>query len=875
MSLVGRAAYGDGMASFGVAEEAVANEPTLTVTINGIVRSLAASEQRSLLDVLRDDLRLTGAKPGCGEGACGACTVLLDGEPVRACVTPAIDAGGKAVITVEGLASDGALHPVQEAMVAEGAIQCGYCTPGMVLSAAALLSRNPHPDSAEIRAAMSANVCRCCGYLRIERAIQRAAAAMRGGPAGAAAVEVADIADPAGLPRTASFWDSRPWTPWDLSDLAERNYFELLGDGLVVALEPEQRPPETLWFAGGGAWLHYGVDRTVTAFVGKVEIGQDNRTALSLIVADELQITPGNVRLAMGDTDLCPFDIGTFGSRSLPGAGEDLRICAACAREWIAAHGSPVRGMRVVQPASRDVSVLAPARWRYRGRPIARATAPALVTGAHRFPSDLERPGMLYGRVLRAPAYGARLISVELDQAQAMPGVTAVHEQNVVAVCAADRRTAARALDAIKARWEPVDQLGEDELEAYLRSHPSEGAGWEGPVREEQGDVERALAASKMRVAHTYTTAYLAHVSLETRVAIAEWQEGRLTVWTGTQQPFQVRVAVAGELGLDERDVRVIVPDFGGGFGSKHTEPEALAAARLARAAGRPVRVALSREEEFRFSYVRPAAVIDIRAGATPDGRITAWEHKNVNAGAAALRCTYDVIDQRVIFQPAYSPVPQGPYRALAATANHFARESAVDELAEHVGIDPLELRLRNLSDERLIAVLRCAAERARWRDVRRRDGQDTGIGIACGIEKGGRIATCVRVRLAGEAEPEILGIVTAYECGAIVNPDNVARQIEGATVMGLGGALFEAVHFDSGRIVNASLHDYRVPRFTDVPAIEIVLLDRPGIPSAGAGETPIVALAPALANAIVAAGGPRPRSLPLLGRCRAGAGAA
>jgi isoquinoline 1-oxidoreductase len=110
---------------------------------------------------------------------------------------------------------------------------------------------------------------------------------------------------------------------------------------------------------------------------------------------------------------------------------------------------------------------------------------------------------------------------------------------------------------------------------------------------------------------------------------------------------------------------------------------------------------------------------------------------------------------------------------------------------------------------------------------------------------------------------------VTAYECGTIVNPDNVRRQIEGATVMGLGAALFEAVHFDQGRIVNASLSDYRVPRFTDAPPIDVVLLDRPDIPSAGAGETPIIALAPALANALVAAGLPRSRSLPLLHSCR------
>jgi nicotinate dehydrogenase subunit B len=844
---------------------AVAANQVLMLTINGIARSLAASEERSLLEVLREDLRLTGAKPGCGEGVCGACTVLIDGQATRACVTRAADAAGTAVTAVEGLSGDGSLHPVQEAMVAEGAVQCGYCTPGMVLAAVSLLSGNPDPGSTEIREAMSGNVCRCCGYVRIERAIQRAAEAMRPGSARTTFPDGAGAAGAGGLPRSAAFWDFRPRTPWDLSELDGREYFELLDDGLVVALEPAQDAPGGPWFSRGGAWLHYGVDGAVTAFAGKVEIGQDNRTALSLIVADELQVTPGDVRLAMGDTDLCPFDIGTFGSRSLPGAGEDLRVCAACAREWIGVHGVPAAGMRIIEPASRDVVLLAPADRRYLGAPIARATARAQVTGAQRFPSDLERPGMLHGRILRAPAYGARLLSVELDSARAIEQVTVVRERDLVAVCAPDRRTAARALEQIKARWELAEQPGERDLEAYLRAHPIEGAGWEGPVHEEQGDVDRALAASGVRLARTYTTAYLAHASLETRVAIAEWRDGRLTVWTGTQQPFAVRAELARELGLDERDVRVIVPDVGGGFGSKHTEQEALAAARLSLAARRPVKVALSREEEFRFSYLRPAAVIDIRAGASRDGTISAWEHSNINSGAAALRSPYDVADQRLSFQPADSPLPQGPYRALAATANTFARESAVDELAEAVGVDPLEFRLRNLSDERLMAVLEAVAERARWRELDAPTADGAGIGIACGIEKGGRVATCVRVRLEAGSEPEILGIVTAYECGTIVNPDNVRRQIEGATVMGLGAALFEAVHFDQGRIVNASLSDYRVPRFTDAPPIDMVLLDRPDIPSAGAGETPIIALAPALANALVAAGLPRSRSLPLL----------
>jgi len=833
----------------------------MIIEVNGGPHEARLSEGRSLLELLREDLGLTGAKPGCGEGECGACTVLLDGEPVRACVTEAAAAAGRSVTTIEGLASDGVLHHVQSALIDQGAVQCGYCTPGMALVGAALLSRNPDPDPRVIRDALAGNVCRCCAYVRIERAVERAAEAIRKGdepPAGVAS------------PHPRAFWEFRPAAPWDLAKPETREYFELLGDGLVVVLAPGQRPRSSAWsFApqGGGAWLHVGPGGEVTAFTGKVEVGQDNRTALALIVAEELGLEPDLVALVMGDTDLCPFDLGTFGSRSLPDAGEDLRICAACARELLAA-GGPQRGTRRVEAAWIEVPVRAPAGWRLCGRPAPRAGARALVTGAHRFASDLVRPGMLHGCILRPPAYGARLGALDLERARALPGVIVAHEEDFVAVAAADPTTARRALQAVEAEWVVAEQAAERDLEDHLRSHPVEVLGWEGAVHEEHGEVERALGEAEIRLEATYTTAYIAHASLETRVAVAEWDETRLTVWTGTQQPFFVRYELAAALGVAEERVRVIVPDIGGGFGSKHTEEVAIAAARLARAAGRPVKVALSREEEFRFSYVRPAAVIDVRSGARADGTITAWEHANVNSGSAGLASPYEVEHQRISFQPADSPLPQGPYRALAATANHFARESHVDELAHAAGVDPVALRIHNLADERLVAVLRAAAEGAGWDGRSRATGTGMGLGIACGVEKDGRVATAVQVRV-HERDLEITRIVTAYECGAIVNPDNVRRQVEGATVMGLGGALFEAVHFDRGRMLNASMGSYRLPRFGDVPPIEAVLLDRPELPSAGAGETPIVVVAPALANAIFAATGARIRALPLLSEGR------
>jgi CO/xanthine dehydrogenase Mo-binding subunit/aerobic-type carbon monoxide dehydrogenase small subunit (CoxS/CutS family) len=825
------------------------------IEVNGTARKVRLAPERSLLELLRDDLGLTAAKPGCGEGACGACTVLLDGEPVRACVTPAGDAAGRSVTTVEGLGVGSELHPVQAALVAEGAVQCGYCTPGMALAAVALLEREPDPQPVDIHRALAGNLCRCCAYPRIERAVSRAARAVREG----VAVRPVDSA----LPQETTFWEFRPATPWDRSPVQQREYFELLGDGLVVVLTPGQRSPGSRPPGlEGGAWLHVGVDGAVTAFTGKVDVGQDNRTALSLIVAEELDAELGAVRLVMGDTDLCPFDMGTFGSRSLPDAGEDLRLCAASARRLLSSRPLAA-GIRGVELASPEVTTKSPVGWKRAGRSVPRCTATTLVTGAHHFPSDLVRPGMLHGCILRPPAYGASLRSLDLERARGLPGATVLHEGDFVGAAAEDLATARRALDAIAAQWSRPKQPPERGLEQHLRAHPVEVLGWEGAVNEEEGDVERALEAAEVRLEATYTTAYLAHASLETRAAVAEWEDGRLTVWTGTQQPFFVRYELAAGLGIAEERVRVIVPDFGGGFGSKHTEDVALAAARLARAAGRPVKVALTREEEFRFTCVRPAAVIDVRSGADRKGTITALDFTNVNSGSAGLRSPYEIPNQRISFQPADSPLPQGPYRALAATANHFARESHVDELAHAVGLDPLELRLSNMADDRLAAVLAAAADRAGWDELRRRGSPGTGTGLACGVEKGGRVATVTQVQVKGR-KVEILRVVSAYECGAIVNPDNVERQIEGATIMGLGGALFEAVHFDRGRILNATVGAYRLPRITDVPPIEVVLLDRPDLPSAGAGETPIIAVAPAVANAIFAATGRRLRALPL-----------
>jgi isoquinoline 1-oxidoreductase len=465
--------------------------------------------------------------------------------------------------------------------------------------------------------------------------------------------------------------------------------------------------------------------------------------------------------------------------------------------------------------------------------------------------------------MLRPPVFKSALGHLDTTALDGRGDVVVVRTPTSVGVVARDRAEARMALADLQATWEIPEAPSDDDLDAFLRSHPAAGDdGWSGPFHHEQGDPDGALKAAAVRVDASYTTAFVAPAALETRVAVAIWDDdGRLTIWTGTQSPFSVRAQVAEALELDEQDVRVIVPPTGGGFGGKHAAGVATEAAILAREIGEPVRVAWTRSEEFSVGTLRPAAVIDVAAGATSDGELTAWTFTNINSGQAAIATPYRVANQRIDYQPAESPLAQASYRALAANANNFARESHMDELAHRLGRDPVEFRLANLADKRLAAVLRAAAERFGWAT----EHDNTGRGIACGLEKEGRVATAARVILGRDGHLQVVRIVTAYECGAVVNPGTVINQIEGATVMALGGALFEAVHFDAGAITNGSFSGYRVPRISDVPPIEVVLLHRPNLPSAGAGETPMIAVAPAIANAIFDATGRRLRSLPLM----------
>ena len=653
-----------------------------------------------------------------------------------------------------------------------------------------------------------------------------------------------------------------------------------------------------------GAWIHIDEDGGITVLTGKVEMGQNIRTSLAQAVAEELHVPVPMIRMVMGDTDLTPFDMGTFGSRTTPTMAPQLRKAAAAAREALielAAEQLNVepasvkivdarfvnhdkskslslaevaKGRKLVKLIPQDIATTEPKDWTIAGTSVTKVDARSFVTGRHQYTSDIKREGMLYGKVVRPATFNAALISADSKTAEAMPGVKVVHDGNFIGVAASDQQTANRAASVIAVDWKSPGQPGNAELFDLLRKAPTErraGGGEGGGGSRPHGSIADGLAAADKKLEQTYTVAYIAHAPLEPRAAVAEWKDDKLTVWTGTQRPFGVRSELAEAFHLSETKVRVIVPDTGSGYGGKHTGECAIEAARLARATGKPVKLGWTREEEFTWAYFRPAGVIDIKSGVKSDGTITAWEFHNYNSGASGLEIKYDIPNNDIQFHPANSPLRQGSYRGLAATANHFARETNIDELAHSVNMDPLAFRLKNIKDERMRNVLEAAAKAFGWGQTKPAAGH--GFGISCGFEKNGYLANCAEVAIEkssgkdadkNSSQVRIVRVVAAFDCGAVVNPVHLKNQIEGSITQAIGGALFESIQFENGKILNPKFSSYRVPRFIDMPKIEVVLLDRKDIPSAGAGETPIVGLAPAVGNAIFNTTGVRLRSLPL-----------
>ncbi len=685
--------------------------------------------------------------------------------------------------------------------------------------------------------------------------------------------------------------------------LQRRTFVQLLATGLMVATAPLVANAQR---SGGGrgrfnqtpvspsARIHIGKDGVVTVLTGKVEVGQGSRAEISQAAAEELHVPVDQIQVTMADTAVVPNDGITAGSGTTPRTIPSVRAAAAATRNvlrqlasqrwnvdlasvdirngqlrhegtnWtltLAELAQDEEFPKLLAKASAQDSDLVPVKdWQTLGTPVSRPNNRSLVTGEHRYSSDIRKPGMLRAKVLRPPTYGAKLASIDVSPAKEMKDVIVVHDGSFVGVAAPSTFAANEAIEALgkTAKWDSTPLPSSNELHDWLRKHV------EGGIPENKFTDE--LKAAKTVLRATYKTAYIQHAPMETRAAAAEWEDGKLTVWTGTQNPFGVRRELADAFHISEDQVRVITPDTGGGFGGKHTGEAALEAARLARASGKPVSIKWTREEEFTYAYFRPAALIDAEASLDSAGKLTSWHFINVNSGPSALNASppYATGKHHAQFLNADRTLRHGSYRALASTANNFARECFMDELAAAAKQDPLEFRLAHLEDSRVKAVLEEAAKRFNWRERVKQKSPNTGVGLACGTEKNSVVAACVEVRLdAGKKRIVPVRISQVFECGAILNPENLRSQVQGAIIMGLGGALREGMRFEGGKMLNASFSEYHVPRFSDVCEMDVHLLNRPDRRSDGAGETPIIAVAPAIANAVFHATGERLREMP------------
>jgi nicotinate dehydrogenase subunit B len=697
-------------------------------------------------------------------------------------------------------------------------------------------------------------------------------------------------------------------------EIDRRDFAKILGTGIAVFLlskgaiaqqQGQQQQGESGGRGGGGqavpkdiaAWLHIAENGAITVFTGKVEIGQNIRTSLAQAVAEELRAPFDSIKMVMGDTRLTPFDAGTFGSQSTPRMGTQLRHVAsvACdtlkdlaAKQWSVdvarlvpaagkitdpqtkrsiTYGQLAQGQAFETAVLGEDPLIAPADWTVAGKPLGKVDGRDFVTGRHKYVSDMKLPGMQYGKVLRPESFGATIASLDISAAQAIPGVTVVRDGDFVGVTSPDMQTAASALKAIKVEWKPSPQQPDSKnIYDYLKANVQTGGRGGGRVQQaaDTTAIDSALTAAQHRLNATYKVAFIAHAPLEPRAAVAQWDGDQLNVWTGTQRPFGVRGELAAAFHVPEEKVRVQMPDMGSGYGGKHTGECAVEAARLAKGAGKPVKLTWSREEEFSWAYFRPVGVIDIRSGVNDDGTLAAWELHNYNSGNSGIDTPYKTGAHLTVFHPTAAPFRQGSYRGLAATANFFARESHMDDLARVIKMDPFTFRMKNLQDDRIKAVLQAAADKFGWGKTKAAAGH--GFGLACGAEKGGYVANCAEVAVdQSTGAVKIVRIVVAFECGAIVNPDGLRNQVLGGNIQGLGGALFEAIEFENGRVLNPKFSKYRLPRFQDIPPIEVVLVDRKDLQPAGAGEVPLMALAPSIGNAICDATGVRLRALPMV----------
>ena len=681
-----------------------------------------------------------------------------------------------------------------------------------------------------------------------------------------------------------------------------REFITLTGGGILLfftigdlSLLAQQRPGSSLP-ADFNAFLRIGEDGRVSCYTGKVEMGQGVITSLAQMLADELDVSLNAVDMVMGDTDLCPWDMGTFGSMSTRFFGPPLRAAGAEARavllglasehlktdaanleiengvvvdrrnkESRVSYAELTKGKRIERHMG-AVALKKPSEFKIMGTPVLRRDAEEKVTGKAKFAGDIRFREMLYAKILRPPAHGATLIDVDLSEAKEIKDVQIIKEGDFVAVLHKYPDVAEAALSKIRAKYSNVDSDIDDKniFEHLLKVAP------EGKVIAKEGDLQSGESESKEVVERTYLNDYVAHSPIEPHTAVVNIEGNKATVWASTQTPFGAREEVAKELGFLSQNVRVITPFLGGGFGGKSRNLQVVEAARLAKLSGKPVQVAWSRKEEFFYDSFRPAAIVKIRSGISAKGNISFWDYHVYFAGERGSQHFYKIPHHSTMAHnaswtgaPGSHPFATGPWRAPGNNTNTFARESQIDIMAAKAGVDPVEFRMQNLTDKKMMNVLQVAADKFGWLSAKGPSGG--GYGVACGIDAGSYVATIAKVQVdKASGRVQVERVVCVQDMGLAINPEGAAIQIEGCITMGMGYALREQIHFKSGEIFDRNFDSYEIPRFSWLPKIETVIIDDKEATPQGGGEPAIVTMGGALANAIYDAIGVRLVQLPM-----------
>ncbi len=675
-----------------------------------------------------------------------------------------------------------------------------------------------------------------------------------------------------------------------IPDFKRRDFLRTLGGGLfvffhagsamrVLAANGEQYQELPNDF---NAFLRIHEDGKVSCLTGKIEMGQGVITGLAMMLADELDVAYDHVEMVMGDTDRCPWDMGTFGSLTTRMFGPSMLAAAAEARAVLLEMASEYLGYDVEEldvnegvvfskknkskrisfaqlvkgqfidrfldekPAVKDYS-----KYKIMGKPKMRRDSVEKVTGKAKFSGDLRMEGMVYARILRPPSHASKLVSVDTSEAEKVPGVQIIHEGDLVAALHEDPEQADKARNLIEAEFTSEEKdVNNSNVFSYLLDHAPEGN-----VNIDEGNLDVGKGNATSVVSSEYHDGYVAHSPMEPHTAMAYMDGEKMVVRAGTQVPFPAQSVIARILGMEEDNVQVKPPYLGGGFGGKTAFLQAIEAAQLAKLTGKPVMVDWNRKEEFFYDEFRPAAIVKINSGIDNNGKITFWDYSVYYAGDRGSETMYDVPHQKRTVHgqgwtaPEIHPFATGPWRGPGNSTNTFAREVQVDILAEKAGMDPVEFRLKNLSNQHVIDVLKEVAKMADWKPGKTPSGR--GLGVAIGFDAGTYVAHIAKVDVDRDTgEVKVLKVWVAQDMGFCVNPQGATIQMEGCINMGMGYALKEVVEFEGGKVKTSNFDTYELPRFSWIPEMETKILERYEAPQGG-GEPAIISMGAVISNAI------------------------